>query len=808
MATLIYSKPQQNTIARLEKKDFDTIKQADITRLLSKVLDNKPASEKYVPIILDYEKTKFPNKSSTDLEKYLLKKIKGKSDRVMFREVISDQSSFPDPQKPKAGSTVTESLPSGDFTSFNKPTKTSGSDSTLNDLLDRLLDNKTETETKTPARFQGEGIRMGGDTKTSIGGNAGSLDWSSFFKTGSQTYKDNKQLIDKFKSSVSAEKIADGSWFTSLSSMEAPELEILQQVINLTPLGFSKSDKDQFTDMLSRDKSKMGNVSTADGLKILGKLLVNPDQIGNLLSTRASQITADASEGLGKFFNKVTGIKAPTSKDIGSLQDLIDARRGKASTDSKRRSDLDDLMGVTKPAPVNTGTADTSEGRIIGGTGSTKIGNFQDIESGQAMGDQSKMTAEQILTPPPIPGFTESTAGQDFMGFLKNLVVPDFSAGGDQKEKFLDKLKQTDPDSFNRYQAAMDTYNKTKKKLALTLGSDIDLSIHKDDVLRAFNFTRDLLKKASSLKALTNDQIEQIYDISGTLDSVLKGGSTITYEDLDKIQKSIFSQIPKKLTGTPEFTKYVDEIKTSLGSKFSGDSMLSTIAEVDTDSGSDASTDIDTDVDTKVDDYSKDEDEKDDQPPKDKPPITETELDIGGSSKPDTEESSWSELRPRLKYGGTDEMFYRTKENVNMGNLIAEAKGVDQAGWGNGSDSTLYKRNLIVDQMRYGMTFGMPKVQRAPSQVFPKSFVGLQEPMWTTKNAQVPIERSIDETTGKDAFNQFLQFSPAYPETTYGNLNQLQTPQYYPYRRNMSHEDQELQATNFNYIQNSRWTKR
>lgn len=158
---LVLTKGQKLTMDRLNKRDYDSIKQADITRLLSRVLDQKQSAEDLVPKVIDYEKVKFPQKTVKDIEKYLTKKIKQKDDRAMFREVISDYSSFETGGKETSSvtggkETVTEVLPSR-----TKTTKTSGTDKQLNDLLDKLLDEGGGGDQKsTPTPFAGEGRKL------------------------------------------------------------------------------------------------------------------------------------------------------------------------------------------------------------------------------------------------------------------------------------------------------------------------------------------------------------------------------------------------------------------------------------------------------------------------------------------------------------------------------------------------------------------------------------------------------------------------------------------------------------------------
>ena len=123
---------------------------------------------------------------------------------------------------------------------MKKTGKSNGSSSELNDLLDKLLaggdPDSVEAEKKdttTQDRFSGPGRTVGGDVVPSEPGQPSTgLDFSSFFKQGSKVYKENKATVDKLKKALTKQKLDDGTWFTSIASMEVPELEILQQVVN------------------------------------------------------------------------------------------------------------------------------------------------------------------------------------------------------------------------------------------------------------------------------------------------------------------------------------------------------------------------------------------------------------------------------------------------------------------------------------------------------------------------------------------------------------------------------------------------
>ena len=877
MTDLILTKKQKETYSNLKNNNFETIKQSDITRLLQKVLNNKEASTDLVPKVVEYEKQLHPGKDIKWIELYISKKIKDKSDRKMFKEVIkSDYSSLPDVVKPKSNKDNKVNEKISDFSSFDvskaKNTK-SGSDSELNKILESILGDKTKTETKTEP-FKGPGRSI---TKNEIIQEPNtSIDLSGLFKTGTQTYKNNKELIDKFKASLTKEKIDDGSWLTSLASMEVPEIEILQSVINLTPLGLSTKDKDNLTNILSRDKNKMNSVSTSDGVKTILKTLINPDAVGQIISTRASQLSGDAAEGLDNWYRKATGQAPKKSEELGALEDVIKNRRLTEDKIATRKKELDELInGPKKVEPVVK-----PEDRIIGlrpGINNFPANKFKQVGEGYDVYndpdatthrmkiDKNQMTIEDILRPPNIPGLQVTSATDDFFSGLRSILVPSFGLGDKRttKEGAIQYLKEKDPVKYAQYVKEVYNYDNLKKKLVLSGDSNIDMGMHKDAILRAYDMSKKLLKTATNLKMLSNSEIEQLYDVSSTLDDVLRGDSKITYKDLDQITNYFINKVPTKILADPDI-KINDFIKnqvTELGQTFAGDSNL-TKFKLDTDLTTELS-----DEDKQPDDEDKQPDDKDKQPDdKDKEPISETELDKKGSSASDRGDTGWSDYRPRLKVGGTDADFMRSNKNVNLGQLVSEMKGIDVPGWGNGADNILYKRNLMDNKIRYTNTtkLNYPKIKTsleaelAQKQAefndnylngmhsfnnyhltdqpailkldrdrkeiesnnielspyrqlgyvpkFGQMYENLNKPVWNSQHADAPYNRNFDkDMRGRDSFDQFLHFSPAYPQSSYNNTNRNNDYAYFPDERNKVAGRDELRAYKTSFLIQQRW---
>jgi len=361
----------------------------------------------------------------------------------------------------------------------------------------------------------------------------------------------------------------------------------------------------------------------------------------------------------------------------------------------------------------------------------------------------------------------------------------------------------------------MKQYEKTKKKLTLTKGSNIDLSIHRDLLQNTFDFSRDLLEKASSLKELTSQEIETIYDISGTLEEVMVGTRKISYDDLGKIQRAVFSKIPSKVLADSDIDGFVDTMKSSLDALFDGDSKLADdydyISDLKTDT--EATADIDTDdkkpEEKKGDDGKerKDDDDKIPEDPDDPTKPTETgkvtEVRLN-SNKPDTKKD-WPHLRPRMKWGGTDELFMREKNEVQQANLIAEAMSVEQSGWGNKPDNPLYKRNLIQDQMRYGRTYSMPSPPPSNPTNLPQSFIKMTQPIMLPQHAP-NTNTYADVGRDPELYGQYQRFRPATQQTVYPALEQINQPREYPWVADEGSGGLELPPVAYNYLQNLRFT--
>ena len=204
-----------------------------------------------------------------------------------------------------------------------------------------------------------------------------------------------------------------------------------------------------------------------------------------------------------------------------------------------------------------------------------------------------------------------------------------------------------------------------------------------------------------------------------------------------------------------------------------------------------------------------------------------------------------------MNWGGTDAMFTRSKENVNLGNLLSDARSVEKPGWGNGTDNILFMRNNEVDRRRFTNTFPMPQTQRymaspdfynnnsafrqtqyidayCPQMDQPynpqfqpwrgpaaeiAAYSARIEPVWEPQIPPAGIERPLGmETRNPADFNQFLQFTPAYAPSSYPMTNSALQYAYYPDVQNLDLQRgrEPLAAyplSSMGFIRNQRFTK-
>jgi hypothetical protein len=751
---------------------------------MKKVLDSKSLSEEIIPKIISFEQYKNPSKDMKWIQTYLSRKITSKDDRKMFKEVISDYSSFPSTDKPKKkvvdGGTVSEKI--SDYSSFPSTDKKTGSKSKLDAVLESILSDKEEKKASKgkdkTVSFQGPLI--GQEKKKTKG-----TDYTSILEGSGKYITDNKETINKLKKALTKENIDSGAWFTQLGSLSVPELAVVQEILKNTPLGMSKIDNENLDKILSKD----GSVSNSEGIKTILKSLINPDAVGKIISTQGSKAVNKAGEGLSDFWSKLTtgkGLVAPKEQGVTDTENLIKSRRSVLEAQAKRKKDLADL------------------------------GIFTDYEDSINSG-YSNLTAEQIAKRPEL-ALQQTTASDDFFTGLQNLFLP---TGGRSEtlntpEKMRAYLAKNDPQRLADFDSQVSKYDQRIKKVNLSSDSAVDPTLHGDILKRITDYNRALIKKASSIKALTNQEIEQIYDINATLEDVMTGKQKLSYSDLDSAVNSIVGITPSSVLNDISLNSpaLIAELRAKLGMSFRGDSDLSTADKL-------LSEKTKPGIKDKPEDKTKPEDKPPgpEEPPKDPPPdgtVKEVPLDNSNNRDDiDEEPNTWSELKPRQVAGGTDQELMPSEEDDANALLFWQAQSIEAPGWGRdgGEQNMLYQRNLDDYNLQYAKTFAPPPVEPEYIPKFNREYLEHFKPVWLAKDQPSPLEMGGAFERYGYGYNQehigkFQSFAPKYQDTSSNALFRYRTPYSFPDEANQFNPEPFRFTSQFNYIENQRFIGR
>ena len=721
--TLVLTAKQKETFSNLKSGDFDKVSSSMLTRTLSKFLDTKQTGEEILPLAFGWEKAKKPDLTFKDAKSKILRRIKAKDDKAMYREIVSDISSFPDVSKPKTDisshegkhdgdgvpKTFTEQLPS----EYQKGGSNKGANGSVN-KLDAILESVFKEQEEKSKAFSGEGRKVdGGVVPTPTAPSSSSI--FDYIDMGTDAYKKNKKSIDAVLAVMSEKNIADGTVLSKLATLQVPEIGIWSAITKSLGMGFSKTDNANLEKLISRDPNVTSELGTADTIQLVLKTLVSPDNASKLIQKRAGQVGEDISSGFSDFLKKITGEQI-YDESAKSAAEIVENRRKNIDKDAKRREELDELMGIEKPIDWNgitpTGTTDRP---------------FIPV------GDRGNESAYDILKPTNIPEL-DTSAGQDFMVFLRKLLpVPQVNQ---TKETYLASLKDTDPGLYDEYQKRIKQQQYRVRKIKLSKDSDID-SGDLNNVKNMSIVVRDMLKIAASKKDLiSNEQIEQIYDVSSTLESIANGEYKVSYSDFEKLSQGVIDMLP---TGDPimkdslaRLSKAINGANEDLGTKFKGDTDLSLNIKIKTDTG------LEADTDGVVEDTPIDGDPEDDVPelefPEEKQPPTE-----GGvrEEKLDSEnkiEENFTGLRYRYKTGGQDRSqaeggLVPTRLTQDINNRVANRMLVDIE-----SIDPLATLSRTEYKRRYGKTIPMPQTDRHMMKLengeVPQRFIQLHKPVW------------------------------------------------------------------------------
>jgi hypothetical protein len=254
------------------------------------------------------------------------------------------------------------------------------------------------------------------------------------------------------------------------------------------------------------------------------------------------------------------------------------------------------------------------------------------------------------------------------------------------------------------------------------------------------------------------------------------------------------------MASLPDFE---NDMKASLGSSYKGDSKLDDDSTYINQTKVKSDTDMDnkTSGQNKVDKDGNPIEDEPDEPGMDKV-IEKPILDSQTKGKNVTEVPKY---RPRLNWGDTDNLLNREKDEVHQANIVIESMSIEEAGWGNGAENSLYKMTQVHDNMRYGNTFSMPEPSPPDPLNLPSKFIQLTSPVFVSGYAPTGIYFN-DVGHDPSLSGQYSRFKPSYTQTVYPSIEQTTQTGHYPHLADIATGGQEQSVGKFDYVTNMRFT--
>jgi hypothetical protein len=611
---------------------------------------------------------------------------------------------------------------------------------------------------------------------------------SKYIDTGSQFYKDNKKTINKALGALTPAKIKDGSYLTELAGLAYPEIEVFQKVIKEVGLGFTAEDSAKFEKMLSRDPDAMADVPYDESIQILLKMMINPDQVGVLIKTRAGQIADDTKA----WWKKIKGEDRDLSPKEEDVKEKIDKRRKEIEDKKNREKGIDDWFGIeeeekkpVEPIPYSPFKPIHEGGGQISGGGAVVNNLPEGIDPVDVLNppapDYNDISSYDILIPPG-DEFGETTGWQDFMNVMRNIV----SIGGikvptkDQtKAQYLEQLERENPEAFEQYQNAMSRYNKTIGKAKLERNGFVDYEQSKDYVDNAKNLTQDLIKKAIERGDIGRDEAGKLYDVWDLFNGVSSGDEKMTYAQMENLQQQLYRALPSDLIkeNSDAINQFMADNIDFLQAGWEGDSDLGNF---------DWLNNILTGEDIDPDNVN----------------IKEKKIDPK-KQKPQAE----PKYRYRGKWGDTDTLFKREDEEIEKRNLILELGHLREQ-----LDTTnqLIQAQMATERRRFDRTFEMPYCPPVKSRALPEAFKREHRAIFTPQyiNPLREPDRNMFMNPTND-YGQYQEWSDRVPESS-ARSYLIKDPLVYPSNADLATGGEAptiAPAKDYNYILNQRFIR-
>lgn len=815
------TKKQQNTYDLLITGNFDKVQLRDVTSLINSLFnavtktpeqeqESKQQKRDAIKGSIKYmaEQPKHKDKSKDELNKEIVNKIKKTSKgekstkelRNEEREIYSDVSSEislssdDDDQEEKKYDDEGQPIKLGD----KKAAAAAEAEATRQAEAARLA---------TARQVEGQNIQLRPQEVAELyrkaEANQADLDreeleqmslgdrLSKYIDFGSDYYSKNKKTIDKVLGAFTEKKIKDGSYLTELASLEVPEIAIFQQIVKDIGLGFTKQDKEDFEKMLSTNRDIANSVSMEDSLRLALKMLINPDQVGVLVRTRGEQVVDDIKD----WWAKVKGQKR-LKPDEEALKEKIERRRKDIEKQKNKNKEIDEWFGIKEEekkaeepsAAINPYKPIHGGGGIISGGGAVYdpdlIDRAVDIDNLPEV-DWSDKDAMDLLFPPSPDGFKDSTAGEDFMGWLSEF----FSLGGVKRprkgqklEQYLEELQREDPDAYDRYIKEKAKYEQKIGKASLERDGKVDYEKSKSYIENSKQLTKELLQKAVESGKLTREMTEKIYDEWDMFNQIESGDVELTYAQLETLQSKLIDTIPKDVLreNSDMVNKFMEDNIDYIKSGWEGDSDLGNF-------------------DWLADKLAEGQGgETDGFDPKTGKPA---EKKIQPKQKPQAE----ARYRYRGRWGNEDEIFKRTDEEIDRRNLIIEVQRLRED---INTTNKLIQSRIKTEQMRFDRTFSMPPPPDSTIKPLPNKFLQNHRAIFQPAVIQNSIRPFEQNSRDEAYYGQYQAWQPTIPEST--SRRELLTNQLiFPSVTDLATggEQKEIAPpSQFNWIENQRFT--
>ena len=169
----------------------------------------------------------------------------------------------------------------------------------------------------------------------------------------------------------------------------------------------------------------------------MGKLLFNPDAVGQLIQGRLSNTLDDAGQALKDWGNKIVGNKPDKSQEQKNIEDIVGGRIAKNKADLNKKDYIAKAKGLTSSEP--------------------DLG----LRKTQPTMPSMKSTIA-LLTPPDIHnyGFKDPTIMEDVGRWFQGLIRLD--KGIYTPQQYVQYMKKYNPELYKRYDDELNVYEMRK----------------------------------------------------------------------------------------------------------------------------------------------------------------------------------------------------------------------------------------------------------------------------------------------------------------------------------------------------------